>query len=309
MSESKLAINKIATWDWLICSGQTNCSTEERFKWSAENLPNVKRLDIERQNQNTPHIFKICYASVENVVEWSELASKIAEIISPNSNVIVDSTHLGFDVLLHLLPALKSCNLAKVGCIYVAPTDFQEVLNNTFEVQDTLPIAQPRGYVALTTEENRRDSLHVILLGFDKGRAWKFIQRYDWDFAYMHLIVGDPPFVKDGEMIALSTCEPWISDFQNRFPNQIARIDASEPLSVAKYLNDLLRNREWLDIVPLGPKPMLLGVLSFYFGLTEERRQRVRILHDFSKQRDRRCNGVENAYYWDITEFPNITVV
>ncbi len=304
--EAEAAIRAHGKWDWLITSGRESVSTEERRSWSTEHFGSIASLTLKRARPDAPHQFMVSHGEAEDEANWNELGSLIAKIIPSGAAILLDTTHLSFDALLYLLPALRACHPATLACLYVAPVDFHEIQADSLEVQDTLPIGQPKGYVALTAEETRTHSRHIVLLGFDKGRAWKFIQRYDWDEAHLHLLIGDPPFVDGGVDIALNACQPWLEPFRKRFPDHIHSLNAREPGAVREFLKNQLEEARWLDIVPLGPKPMLLGVLWFYFGLSDEERARVRLLYDFSEQRARRCSGVQTVYSWDFSRFPDV---
>lgn len=302
--EAETAIRSGAHWTWLVTSGRESLGIEERQSWSAEHFGDLACLTLKRASSDTPHRFTLSHGDTEDEANWNELGPLIAKIIPPGASILLDTTHLAFDTLLYLLPALRACHPARLACLYVAPLDFHEIQTDSLEVQDTLPIGQPKGYVALTAEETRAHSRHIVLLGFDKGRAWKFIQRYDWDEAHLHLLIGDPPFVDGGAEIALESCQPWLEPFRKRFSDHIHPLNAREPGAVRVFLEKQLEAARWLDIVPLGPKPMLLGVLCFYFGLSDHERARVRLLYDFSEQRARRCSGVQTVYSWDFSLFP-----
>lgn len=305
LDEAEAAIRVRGKWDWLIASGRKSMGNEERRSWSAMHFGDLACLTLKRARSDTPHQFILSHGETEDEANWNELSQLVAKIIQPGASILLDTTHLGFDTLLYLMPALRACHSATLACLYVAPVDFNEIQADSLEVQDTLPIGQPKGYVALTAEETRAHSRHIVLLGFDKGRAWKFIQRYDWDDAHLHLLVGDPPFVDDGAEIALESCQPWLEPFRKRFPGHIHPLNAHDPGAVRDFLKKQLEETRWLDIVPLGPKPMLLGVLWFYFALSDSERARVRLLYDFSEQRARRCSGVQTVYYWDFSRFPD----
>lgn len=299
--QAESALRSQAVWTWLVSSGREEVAGEARRTWCSEHFSDLARLTLQRAAPDRPHRFRLAHGGVETVAEWNELGAALADFIPPAANILLDTSHLGFDTLLYLLPALVACHPSDLACLYVAPEHFQRIERDGLEVQDTLPIGQPKGYVALTTEENRTHSRHVVLLGFDKGRAWKFIQRYDWDEAHLHLVVGDPPFVENGVTIALDACQPWLEPFRKRYPDHIHALDAGAPEQVKAFLRQQLETAHWLDIVPLGPKPMLLGVLAFYFELTDTERARVRLLYDFSEQRQPRCDGISRIHAWDCT--------
>lgn len=303
--EAEAAICARAQWNWLVSSGREDAGGEERRSWCSKHFGEMARLTLKRTQLDIPHRFTLAHNEVEQEVNWSELGKRIETIIPVGASILLDTTHLSFDTLLYLLPALSARQPVALACLYVAPLNFHEVQTDALEVQDTLPIGQPKGYVALTTEQSRVQSQHLVLLGFDKGRAWKFIERYDWDETHLHLLLGDPPFVAGGAESALASCQPWLDSFRKRFPDHIHRLDARIPGQVQAFLQQRLAAVKWLDIVPLGPKPMLLGVLWFYFGLDERDRARVRLLYDFSEQRARRCSGVQKVHFWDCSGFPS----
>lgn len=301
--QAEPALRSQAAWTWLVGSGRDEVEAEARRAWCAEHFSDLARLTLRRESPGRPHRFRLAHGGVETVAEWNELGAALASFIPLAASILLDTSHLGFDSLLYLLPAFAACRPAALSCLYVAPEHFHPIESDGLEVQDTLPIGQPKGYVALTTEENRTHSRHVVLLGFDKGRAWKFIQRYDWDEAHLHLVVGDPPFVENGTLIALDACQPWLEPFRKRYPDHIHALDARDPEQVRSFLRQQLETADWLDIVPLGPKPMLLGVLAFYFELADTERARVRLLYDFSEQRLPRCDGISRIYAWDCAMF------
>lgn len=302
---AEASIRAQGPWNWLVTSGRESTGTEDRRSWCATHFGDLARLALKRAQLDIPHRFTLSHNETAEEANWNELGQLIAKIIPPGESILLDTTHLSFDTLLYLLPALRACQPASLACLYVAPINFDEIQADSLEVQDTLPIGQPKGYISLTTEETRAHSQHLVLLGFDKGRAWKFIQRYDWDEAHLHLLLGDPPFVAGGAEIALESCQPWLESFRKRFPDHIHRLDARVPGLVQAFLKQRQEESQWLDIVPLGPKPMLLGVLLFYFSLSERDRARVRLLYDFSEQRARRCSGVQMIHFWDCSLFPD----
>lgn len=142
-----------------------------------------------------------------------------------------------------------------------------------------------------------------MVLGFDRGRPWKFIEKYDWDNKHIHLILGDPPFVDKGAEYALASCEPWISKFQDQYQDHIHHIAAHDITQLSEFLTSCLERSQWLDIVPLGPKPMLLGVLGFYLGLNPEVRARIRILYDFPEQHQPRSSDVNEVWFYNCNKF------
>ena len=79
-------------------------------------------------------------------------------------------------------------------------------------------------------------------------------------------------------------------------PEQIFKISGFEPLRVCEKLQELYQSEGRLDIIPLGPKLMLLGATRFYFSLNEKERNNVRILYDFPQSTTGATSGVLKHY-------------
>lgn len=273
------------------------------MQWVRSHLREYPLLFVERAAPDIYHRLKIDADSEAVEADWTNLAQALRTFIPSGSSVLFDITHQGFEELLYLLPALQACHLNALGCIYVAPDNFNPICEDTLDVQDTLPIGQPRGYVALTTQETRANSRHIIFLGFDQGRAWEFVRKYDWDESHLHLVVGDPAFVAGGADKALESCQPWLDPFRKAYSEHLHSLNAQDPDAVGEFLHQQLAQVEWLDIVPLGPKPMILGILAFYFSLSEHDRARVRLLYDFPSQQKSRCSGVQSICFLSCSQF------
>ncbi len=201
-------------------------------------------------------------------------------------------------MLLYLLPALRELKLARLGCVYIAPENYtfpEDALSD----QLIHPIEQPKAYVALALDADRQLARHLVFLGFDKARAWKFIDKYDWKFDHLYVVIGDPPFVENGREKVEKAAGPWFDAFQRNYPIHVKGFNAADPLAVAAWCHTHWQESKWLDLVPLGPKPMNLGILWFYFGLTEEERGQVRLLYDFPVQTTPRSQGVQHIYFYD----------
>ncbi len=247
-----------------------------------------------------PHRFDVAFGqgSEDNDLDWSQLGGRLAEEIQPGQRVLVDMDLLAFDVLLYLLPALREIGLAALGCVYIAPVDY------TFSGMDLsdqllLPIEQPKAYVALALDADRKQARHLVFLNFDLARAWKFIDRYDWKYDHIYVGVSEPAFVPDGRARAMTAAEPWINVFLREQPEHVQNLPAHDPASVAEWCQGHWNVSKWLDIVPIGPKPMNLGILWFYFGLPERDRGRVRLLYDFPVQQAPRSRGIREIYFYD----------
>ena len=291
---------RLGPWDWLITSGRGEGEGDEtRATWCRDQFPEIPILWMHRTNPATPHQFCVKTINWSNDdVDWSQLADCLGKEIRSGQGVLIDMSLLSFDALLYLLPALRERKIARLACVYITPDEY------TFPEQalsDQLlhPVEQPKAYVALALDADRQRARHLVFLGFDQGRAWKFINKYDWKFDHLHIALGDPPFVENGREKAEKAAETWLEPFQRSYPGHVTGIDATDPSAVADWCLTHWKGSEWLDIVPLGPKPMNLGILWFYFGITKEERGRVRLLYDFPVQRAPRSQGVKQVYLFD----------
>lgn len=295
--EAPAQLEAAGPWDVLIVSGRN--IDEPRACWSRDSLRTLPLVHLCRAEEDIPQRFTV-KNQVGNVeeVDWKSLAHWLETHLPPQARVLIDMNLLAFDTLLYLLPALLVCRLEKLACLYVAPENYtfpEQALTD----QKLHPIEQPKGYVSLALDPDRQGARHLVFLGFDKARAWKFIDRYDWKEEHRYVVLGDPPFVPEGVARARSAAEPWLSEFERDFPGHVQSVSAIDPAAVAAFCLAHFRQARWLDLAPLGPKPMNLGLLWFYFGLSEAERGRVRLLYDFPVQRVPRSRGVARVHFFD----------
>lgn len=286
-------------WDFVIFSGPE--IQEARACWVRENMPDVPHIRLRRLQKDAPHEFHVELEGKDAAeVDWSRLDAWLSERIPAGSSVLVDMNLMALDTLLYLLPALRELRLGRLGCLYVTPADYsfpeQALTDCTLH-----PIEQPKGYVALALDPDRQGARHMVFLGFDKARAWKFIDHYDWKEEHLYVVIGDPPFVKDGVERARAAADPWLGEFERDHPDNVLPLPATDPAAVAAFCLEQFKSASWLDIVPLGPKPMNLGILWFYFGLDEKDRGRVRLLYDFPVQHSPRSESVSLVYFYDCS--------
>lgn len=288
-------------WDWLIHSSR--CVDEVRAQWAVKIWPQDRCIGIDRAAMKTPHRFQIKTPSRATIsTPWTAVDEWLRFEIKPGDSVLVDMCLLGFDTVLYLLPALLKLNLRRLGCLYVAPTSYKFPKD---PLADLLlqPIEQPRAYIAsLSHDKDNAKSHHLVFLGFDHARAWKFIDARGWKLKDVHVVLGDPAFVENGVEKAKKAAEPWLFEFQLAQSEQVHRVKADEPLETTQLCKKIFDQSDWLDIVPIGPKPMALGVLWFYFSLNEAARSRVRLLFDFPSQQSPRSLGIGRVYVYDCGE-------
>ena len=238
----------------------------------------------------------------ETKIGWSQLAEAIRYCLGQTNHhphIVFDVTSLELDTILYLVPQLLQLKPASLFGLYLAPESYP-MKEKGLTLQS---IQQPRGYVSFDPGlEGARRAHHYIITGFDQGRAQRYIDTFDWDRERLHGVIGNPAFVDQGEETAWRSNQEWLDRLQRDFPGNIHEMDAAGPKAVREFFRGQFSQHEMLDIVPLGPKPMLLGVLLFYLGLAEEERGRVRILFDFPTPKAGCTQGVAKGFLFDCGE-------
>lgn len=288
-------------WDVLLVSGRD--VREPRACWCREHFPDLKRICLSRAGADTHNRFHVGEAGktslpIGDEVDWTELPDWLRQHLPAGSRVLVDMNLLELDTLLYVVPALRQLQLTGLACLYVAPEDYT-FPERALTDQRLHPIEQPKGYASLALDPDRQGARHLVFLGFDMARAWKFVDRYDWKEEHLYVVIGDPPFVADGIKRAREAAEPWLSEFERAYPDHVQRVSATDPAAVAAFCADHFAKSNWLDLAPLGPKPMNLGILWFYFGRTAKEQEKVRLLYDFPVQHAPRSKGVARVHYYD----------
>ena len=210
-------------------------------------------------------------------------------------NVLMDITSLEFDAILHLQHFFnQSDNIQNLFALYTSPEKYLGRDEYKLRLNE---IAQPPGYISLHMDEPSSYP-HVFMLGFDNGRALRFFDLFDeWKDHDIYAIISDPSYVPDGAEKA-RMANSWIKDLK---PEQIFAISGFEPPKVCEKLKKLYQSKGRLDIIPLGPKLMLLCATQFYFSLDEQERNNVRILYDFPQSTAGATSGVDKHYLFDCS--------
>ena len=208
-------------------------------------------------------------------------------------NVLMDITSLELDAILHLQNLFnQSDNVQNLFALYSSPKNYIGRGQYKLRLNE---IAQPPGYISLRMDDSPSYP-HVFILGFDKGRALRFLELFDeWKDHEKYAIIVDPSYMPDGASEARKA-NSWIEELQ---PDQIFSISGFEPLKVCEKLRELYQFKNRLDIIPLGPKLMLLGATRFYFSLPERERNHVRILYDFPQTTVGASEGVSRHYLFN----------
>ena len=291
-------------WSFLLTGNQATLEAEPRCKKTIEKIShylsaNCQHVRIGRQpykGQDGRFIFdKNGEIKEESAQNFPNRFKEITEQALGQGpvNVLMDITSLEFDAILHLQHFFDPLdNIQDLFALYTSPKEYLGRDEYKLRLNE---IAQPPGYISLRLDE-ASSYPHVFMLGFDNGRALRFFDLFDeWKDHDIYAIISDPSYVPDGAEKA-RIANSWIEDLK---PEQIFSISGFEPLSVCEKLNELYRSKGRLDIIPLGPKLMLLCATRFYFSLDEKERNNVRILYDFPQSTAGVTSGVGTHYLFN----------
>ena len=69
---------------------------------------------------------------------------------------------------------------------------------------------------------------------------------------------------------------------------------------IVNIIEKELEEKKIIDIVPLGPKPILLHILLYYFKNQERLQNRIRILYDYPKKSKNRTEGIQKICMLEV---------
>ncbi len=300
VEQSYQRVAELHPWSLLLTGNQETLQAEDRcggtIRKLSRHLPaNHQHVKIARQRDRGADgrfIFdrdgKTEEASAQDFHGGFE---KIAEqaLSQRPVNVLMDITSLELDAILHIQHFFNQFDNINLYALYTSPNEYRDRDDYKLRLNE---IAQPPGYISLRMDESSSYP-HVFLLGFDNGRALRFFDLFDeWKDHEKYAIISDPPYVPAGVKTAREA-NSWIEILK---PEQIFKISGFEPLRVCEKLRELYQSEGRLDIIPLGPKLMLLGATRFYFSLNEKERNNVRILYDFPQSTMGATSGVLKHY-------------
>ncbi len=302
--QSYLEIAGLHPWNLLLTGGQ---ETEAEFRCGetinkiSSHLPaNCQHIRITRQldrGMAGKFLFnkkgKTEEASAQDFHKGFEKITEQAAFGKNAIYVLMDITSLELDAILHLQNLFNQPdNVQNLFALYSSPKNY--IGRDQYKLRLN-EIAQPPGYISLRMDDSPSYP-HVFILGFDKGRALRFLELFDeWKDHEKYAIIIDPSYMPDGASEAREA-NSWIEELQS---DQIFSISGFEPLKVCEKLRELYQSKNRLDIIPLGPKLMLLGATRFYFSLPERERNHVRILYDFPQTTVGASEGVSRHYLFN----------
>lgn len=272
-------------------------------------VPSVEMTPIEATQDNRESM-KGHYRVVSDLgnsaeeVRWNELADWV-EKNWLNKHVVIDLTTLSGGLIFQLYAAVFAHKSVRISAMYFVPEAYPQV---DAEEDELLPVVtrsikQPHGYSSFANEYMQGKRKHLVLLGFDRHRPNKFVEHYQWPIAEVHALLGTPAFVENGEAQARKSLGPLYQQLEKT--GHIHSINPKLPsrvgneAGVSERLLEITKDAELIDLVPLGPKPTLLGCLVFYWHLLDEsRRERVRFLYDFPTTRKQRTKGLRKLWLY-----------
>ena len=293
---------------------------EERFQAIPKWAPPQRTMHVFRTDENRAHVFtfRMQDGEGEESVPWSEVRSVVETMLGRSpGKVMIDITTLELECLLYLFPALIRLGPEQLFAGYTVPKFYSVDSNPGIWIRNAKEIQQPKGYGTFPSNLKEGEAARVLILGFDEGRANKFIQKYNWPQQEIWAVLGDPAYAEGGVEIVERSNEPVLKAIQRHNPDQIVRLPAWDTLALRDFLKLRLTTVHHLDIIPLGPKPLVLGALLFYFGLqdgtaldvlhnseariskADRDKSNVRFLYDFPVPRRRRSQGMRELHLYD----------
>ena len=305
VNQSYLKIAGLHPWNLLLTGGPETLEAEPRcgetINKISNHLPaNCQHISITRQldrGMDGKFLFnkkgKTEEASAQDFHKGFEKITEQAAFGNNAINVLMDITSLELDAILHLQNLFnQSDNVQNLFALYSSPKRYTGRDQYKLRLNE---IAQPPGYISLRMDDSSSYP-HVFILGFDEGRALRFLELFDeWKDHEKFAIIIDPSYMPDGVSEARKA-NSWIEELQSA---QIFSISGFEPLKVCEKLRELYQFKNRLDIIPLGPKLMLLGATRFYFSLPETERNHVRFLYDFPQTTAGASEGVSRHYLFN----------
>jgi hypothetical protein len=269
--------------------GHASAADEPRSLVVAKELPTHMRVALGQTGAGNTLRFTIDNGESISSVAWDEFQSTMAKILHGATSIDVDITMLGSETIFHLVryTIVAAC---PVTYRYVTPVSYSFVAD-PFQLHERSDICQLPGFMARPNSLEGIRQKHVVTLGFDKGRARKFVERYAWTPQDTRAVIVCPEFVDDGLSQALKAAEPWLDEFRKANEQIVAEVSL-EPAAIAAFLIRMLNQCEFMDLVLLGPKSITLGAAIFCNSLSDRERLSVRILTDFATPLSSRSKGV-----------------
>jgi len=234
---------------------------------------------------------------------WHELPQWLEQYCA-GKHVLVDLTTLSGSGIFQLHAAASQAESVQLSYCYTTPKRYPQVDRpDDIPPMITRSIKQPYGYRSFAQEQLRSGKRrHIIVLGFDRHRPNKFIEHYQWPLDDVFALLGDPAYVDGGvEQAKLSLGSVYV---------ELERLDHIRVINpkllhshfdqtgIVDALGSLCSGVASVDLVPLGPKPTLLGCIVYWHSLPEAARAQTRLLYDFPVSRQMRTEGVDVTWLY-----------
>lgn len=262
--------------------------------------------DLDGQRGGKDHFAIIQPEGSVQLPLWHELTTWLTQHAG-GKHLLLDMTSLSGSCLFQLHRAAAEAGSIRLSYLYTSPERYPQV-----DTPDEIPpvvtrsIKQPYGYRSFAQEHlPGRRRKHVIVLGFDRHRPNKFIEHYQWPLQQVHVLLGSPAYVEGGTEQAMLSLGSVFEDIKRL--GHVHEVDPKRLWSddvgagVVDVLKSLDSDGSSLDIVPLGPKPTLLGCIVYWHGLSVEQQEETRFLYDFPVSRQIRTSGIGVSWL-----YPNV---
>lgn len=298
--------SELYPWDLLISGTRQTLSVEDRCSKPINQIMSCLKdstlhLGISRGGEKHRTYKLECDNGEQSTTSAQKFSQSLLDVIKNNDcgleNILLDITSLELDVILHLIHFFHHHNTKQLYIIYTSPKVYGNKEDAMLRLKN---IEQPPGYICLRFESGTKKNYpHIVILGFDENRATRIFDEYlEWQDEYKYAIIGSPAYVEDGEIKA-TNANLWTKNIPTE--NTI-KVDGLKPNLVKKELEKLFTKYGHIDILPMGPKPMLLGVILFYFSLSECDSNNVRILYDFPTPTKNCTTGIKSHYLFNYNE-------
>jgi hypothetical protein len=237
---------------------------------------------------------------------WHELPAWLTTHCT-GKHLLVDLTTLSGSSVFQLHAAASLARCVRLSYAYTTPKRYPQV-DRPDEIPPviTRSIKQPYGYRSFAQEQLRHGKRrHIIVLGFDRHRPNKFIEHYQWPLDDVYALLGDPAYVQGGVEQAQLSLGSVFAELRRLNHVQVINpklLYSSEGQpGIVDALRALCGDVASVDLVPLGPKPTLLGCIVYWHSLPEPARAQTRMLFDFPVSRQVRTDGVDATWlYQDV---------
>lgn len=213
-------------------------------------------------------------------------------------DVVIDISGLPLRVWAPLVrTAIKHCDRLRV--VYAEPQEYKAHKSPTPEMlfdlsERFLAISPVPGFAKLTGPARDVNSLLVVLLGFEGGRAGHIASNFDPEPPVVP-VVGAPGMMLEYPTQSLVCNRLFLGEAENPV---IHTADAVCPFQALRLLRALAEEHEqpYMYVSPLGTKPHALGAVLF----ANERWEMTELVYDHPVPREASTAGVGAIYEYSV---------